>query len=315
MFEGEGEGGEGEAEVGIESAAVDETPAAEEPAKEEPAAEAKQAEAPKATPFERLSQVLETRGMKELVGLDADVEVTQEWLLQQPLEVRQRLASIMKAAISQRPDVEAAEKLRGEAEARAAAARAHELKSRAAVGKLATGAAAKAELDRLTQLASGPPVDPDIDPAKYIERESAKAAAQAMRSFMDALAADANEAQAAAEAEAARSAAQAYVDQHKEDLRQEMENLDGEVVRTFDVVRDLVREHGLTIERAHAMARRMRGSGTTRPTNVGPSHVNGDGPTEPPAGLTLQQQNAWFEANPAAVTRYLAKRGRTVSAR
>ena len=94
MFEGEGEGDEGEAEVGIESAAVDETPAAEEPAKEEPAAEVKQAEAPpKPTPFERLSRVLETRGMKELVGLDADVEVTQEWLSQQPLEVRQRFTA------------------------------------------------------------------------------------------------------------------------------------------------------------------------------------------------------------------------------
>ena len=70
------------------------------------------------------------------------------------------------------------------------------------------------------------------------------------------------------------------------------------------------------IERAHQMAKRMRdGSARTRPGNVGLSHIQGDGPTEPPPGLSLQQQNAWFEANPGAASRFLAKIGDTFSAR
>lgn len=318
MFEGEGEGEGGEAEVGIESAEV--APEGEQPEQPEKAAaepEPKKEVAAKPTPFERLSRVLETPGMKELVGLDADIEVTQEWLAEQPLEVRQRLASVMKAAIAQRPDVEAAEKLRAEAEAKAAAARAHELKSRAAVGKLASGAKAKAELERLNKIASGAPVDPDIEPAKFIEREAAKATVASLQAFLDALSKDANEAQAAAEAEAARNANQAYVDKHRDDMLMEMEDLDGkEVVRTFDVVKALARDMGLPIERAHQMAKRMRdGSARTRPGNVGLSHIQGDGPTEPPPGLSLQQQNAWFEANPGAASRFLAKIGDTFSAR
>lgn len=322
MFESEGEG---EGEVGIEAADVEggdapaegeNAPPAEPEAK--PAAEkAPEAKPPAPTPFERLSKVLEAEGMKELVGIDADIEVTPEWLAAQPTEVRARFASILKAAISQGPDVAAAEKKVAEARARAEAARTHELKSRAAVGKLADGPAVRAEMERLKKVAGGEPIDPDIDPAGYVERESAKASLQVLQTFLGALGKDAEEARAAAEAEAQRAAHQAYVDQHREDMLQEMTGLDGKVARTFDVVRDLVINDGIPLERAHKMAQRMRAGAAPpgRPNNVGPSHLAGEGPDRPPAGLTLQQENAWYEANPAAMRRFLQKMGSSVSAR